>query len=210
VGLDPSPNELSDLARLGGSGSATRSLLGGFVQWPGPGADGEYDGPVEQVAPADHWELCDLVVVIDSGEKEVSSREGHSRAPTSPHYEKRQELLPSRLEEVRAAVLARDMARLGPAIEMEAVDLHLIAMSSSPPIFYWKPGTLEVLSRVRTLREQGVEVWATMDAGPNLHLICEPISEDIVVDALASAGSVQRIIRDRVGTGPALTEDHLF
>ncbi len=205
LGQDPDVAELSRLARLSGSGSAARSVLGGYVEWP---AEGSESAHAVQLADADHWDLRDVVALVQTGPKRISSLEGHRRAATSPHYARRQELLPERLARVRRAIRARDLEALGPVLEADAVELHLVAMSSSPAIFYWAPATLRVLERLRTLREQGVRAWATMDAGPNVHVICAPESEGPMAAALAAIEGVERVIRDRVGSGPRLLEDH--
>ncbi len=204
----PEPAELSLLARLSGSGSAARSAMGGFVRWPAEDLDPE--SPAVALAPADHWPLCDLVAVVDAESKGVSSREGHRRAPTSPHFAARQQRLGDRLAAVEEAIRERDLERLGPIVEREAVELHLIAMSSRPPIFYWRPGTLEVLEAVRGLRADGVGAWSTMDAGPNVHVLCEPADEEAVAAVLAALPAVGSLLRDRVGSGPRVSEEHLF
>jgi len=111
---------------------------------------------------------------------------------------------------VRRAIRARNLAELGPILEEEAIDLHLIAMSSVPPIFYWSPGTVGVLRAVRELRQEGVQAYATMDAGANVHVICEPDSADDVAARLDSLPVVGFVIRDGVGAGPEADADHLF
>ena len=204
----PGVAELSLLARSSGSGSAARSVMGGYVRWPAE--DAEPEGPAVELASADHWALCDLVAVVDTGSKPVSSREGHLRAPTSPHFALRQERLVERLAVVERAIRDRDLAALGPVVEQEAIDLHLIAMSSRPPIFYWCPGTLEVLEVVRRLRADGVGAWMTMDAGPNVHVICEPAEQEAVAEALSGSPRVISLLRDRVGDGQRQLEEHLF
>ncbi|MGD2115292.1 MAG: diphosphomevalonate decarboxylase [Acidobacteriota bacterium] len=192
--------EPSTLARLSGSGSAARSVFGGYVQWPGAGR--APDGPAERIAPAEHWDLRDVIALVQSGPKEVSSLEGHRRAPTSPHFARRLELVGERLESVRRAIGERDLDTLGPLIERDAVELHAVAMTSEPPVFYWQPGTLEVLEAVRALRRSGVSAWSTMDAGANVHVICPPGDEAAVASRLAAIPAVHDVIRDRVGTGP--------
>jgi diphosphomevalonate decarboxylase len=200
--------DLSSLARLSGSGSAARSVLGGYVEWP----EGEGDKEVHavQLAPSEHWELCDVIAVVEIGPKAVSSRDGHALAHTSPYLPTRLDLLPARLEKVRYAIAERDLAALGPVLEEEAIDLHLIAMSSRPPIFYWSPGTLGVLRAVRELRQEGLAAWATMDAGANVHVICDPEVEDDVAERLEELPVVGFVIRDGVGSGPDLEAQHLF
>ncbi|HVS12609.1 MAG TPA: diphosphomevalonate decarboxylase [Thermoanaerobaculia bacterium] len=203
LGRDAEGEELSMLARRSGSGSAARSVYGGYVEWPVGDGD-RYAG--RQIAGEDHWTLCDVIAVVESGPKSVSSLDGHRRAASSPYFERRQERLPAKLEHVRAAILARDLAALGPVVEEEAVDLHLIAMSSTPPIFYWKPATLAVLEAVWELRGEGVGAWATMDAGANVHVLCEPADEPRVAGRLHVEPMVQSVLRDRVGGGPVWRE----
>ena len=111
---------------------------------------------------------------------------------------------------MRAAIAARDLAQLGPILEEDAIELHLVAMSSQPPIFYWRPATLRVLEAVRGLRDAGLEAWCTMDAGANVHVICSPASEPDVVAALRPLAGVHDIIRDGVGDGPARGKTSLF
>ncbi len=205
LGREVSQAEASILARYSGSGSAARSVMGGYVEWPG-----REDGSATELVRAEHWDLRDVVAILDERVKEVSSREGHRRALTSPYFEHRLRLLPERLNRVRQAILDRDFGALAPVVEEEALDLHLIAMSSRPPIFYWQPGTLRVLELIRGMRADGVEVCATMDAGANVHAICTADAEEAVVGALESVPEVQSVILDRVGEGPESSDEHLL
>lgn len=210
---DASVKELSQLARRSGSGSAARSVLGGYVEWPNPaagkGVDEESSYAV-QLADAAQWDLRDVIAVVEIGPKIVSSRDGHRLAHTSPYYTQRLKLLPDRLQAVRRAIETKDFDLLGPVLEEEAVDLHLIAMSSRPPIFYWSPGTVAVLRAIRELRQEGLAAWATLDAGANVHVICDPDSEDEVADRLEDLPAVGFVIRDGVGDGPEHETTHLF
>jgi diphosphomevalonate decarboxylase len=205
---DTPATELSRLAGSSGSGSATRSVLGGYVQWTA--GDTPAASQAVQLAEADHWELRDVIAVVEIGPKSVPSLEGHRRALTSPYMGRRLELLPERLAKVRQAIAERDLSLLGPVLEEEAVDLHLIAMSSHPPVFYWAPGTLAVLRTVRELRQEGLAAWATMDAGANVHVICDTDSEEDVADRLENLPAVGFVIQDGVGGGPEADAEHLF
>ena len=211
-GKKASNKDLSLLARRSGSGSACRSVFGGFVEWKASRGNGDTDEDsyARQLADAEHWDLRNVIAVVEIGPKTVSSIEGHRRAPTSPYFEKRQELLPERLEKVRRAIRERDLAALGPVIEEEAIDLHLIAMSSHPPIFYWSPGTIAVVRAVRELRQEGLAAWATMDAGANVHVLCDADSEEDVAERLEDLPAVGFVIRDGVGPGPEEETEHLF
>ncbi len=209
-GKKPSPRDLSLLARRSGSGSACRSVFGGFVEWSTTANGSEEESYARQLADADHWDLRNVIAVVEIGPKTVSSIEGHKLAPTSPYFTKRLELIPGRIEKVRKAIRERDLDALGPVIEEEAIDLHLITMSSHPPIFYWSPGSLAVLRAVRELRQEGLAAWATMDAGANVHVICDADSEDDVAERLEDLPAVGFVIRDGVGPGPEQEEEHLF
>jgi diphosphomevalonate decarboxylase len=197
--------EASILARSSGSGSAARSVMGGYVEWPGD----ETSDAAKQLAVADHWALSDVVAVVSSSAKEVSSLEGHRRATSSPVFERRLQALPGRLHKVRSAIAEKDMNQLGSVLEEEALELHLVAMSSRPPIFYWTAGTIAVLRRVRELRDEGLAAYSTIDAGPNVHVVCPSDQEEQVTDALSRMAEIESVIADRVGSGPYLTDEHL-
>lgn len=211
LGMDPDPDELSRLARSSGSGSAARSVLGGYVEWPSSRAEAEgMEAPARQIAGADHWDLRDVIAIVSTAPKEVSSREGHRRATTSPHYERRLECVSRRVDGIRAAIGERDLERLGPLLEEEAVEMHLVAMSSRPPIFYWSPGTVAVMDAVRSMRDQGIPAYFTMDAGPNVHVLSTAEAEPEVAERLDRLDAVQRVIRDGVGSGPRMETEHLL
>ncbi|MCB1037132.1 MAG: diphosphomevalonate decarboxylase, partial [Acidobacteria bacterium] len=187
AGNPPGFRELSILARKSGSGSAARSVLGGYVEWPAAdGADDPEACYAFQLAPADHWALADVIALVETEAKEVSSLEGHRRAASSPHFERRLTLLPERLERTRRAIADRDFESLGEVVEEDAIELHLVAMSSRPPIFYWKPTTLEVLDQVRRMRRQGIPAYSTMDAGANVHVLCPVEAMEDVAQRLSS------------------------
>ena len=197
MGFDLPPQALSSLSRSSGSGSAARSAWGGYVEWPG----GDGNSAV-QILGEDAWPLCDVVAVVETGAKKVSSRDGHRLATSSPYFAPRLAALEGRLDRVRAALERRDFEALGQAVEEEGIDLHLIAMSSRPPVYYWSPGTIEVLAAVRDLRADGVAAYATMDAGANVHVICQPGDEPRVAERLDALGAVERVLRDRTGGPP--------
>jgi len=219
LGRDPGLDVLSVLARKSGSGSAARSIHGGFVVWPGgSGAEGvgeargEFDpeAPARPILPPGHWDLRNLIALVDPSPKKVSSREGHRRAETSPLFGPRLEGLPRRFGRIRQALELRSFERLAPLVEAEAVELHAVAMTSRPPIFYWRPGTVEVMEAVRSMREEGLPVCFTIDAGPNVHVLCPREAEEEAACRLASLPSVQEVLSDGVGSGPAARGDHLF
>jgi diphosphomevalonate decarboxylase len=199
--------QLSALARLG-SGSASRSLFGGFVEWAA-GHD-HASSVAHTLFPAEHWALCDLVAVVSRSVKATSSESGHHLAATSPLLAGRIGAVAEWLPVVRQAIAQRDLSRLGPILEQDALAMHAVMLTSIPSLVYWQPGTLEVIHAVRLWRSQGLVVYFTIDAGPNVHLICEEADVRQVHQRLAALPSVQQVIQSRPGPGPQLLEQHLF
>ncbi len=178
-GWDLDARELSILARLG-SGSACRSLFHGFVEWhAGEAEDGmdSYAKPLAETWP----DLRMGLVVISSEEKAISSRAGMKRTvETSPLYTAWPSKVAEDLPEVRAAIRERDFHRLGRTAESNALAMHATMIAAWPPVIYWKPESLAAMKRVAALREQGLAVYFTMDAGPNLKLLFERKDEGAV------------------------------
>jgi diphosphomevalonate decarboxylase len=208
AGLDLTQVELSRLARLG-SGSACRSIFGGFVLWD-QGVD-DATSVARQLFPPSYWDLYDVVVVVSRAEKAVSSKGGHDLAHTSPLNLARVAALEPALAGVQSAITARNLAQLGTIIEQDAIMMHAVMMTSTPSLFYWKPETLAVLQAIRHWREsEGLEVYFTIDAGPNLHLICESSSLQTLQQKLATLSGIQDILICRPGPGPQFLQEHLF
>ncbi|MDE3091660.1 MAG: diphosphomevalonate decarboxylase [Chloroflexota bacterium] len=207
AGLALNERELSILARQG-SGSACRSIPAGFVEWIA-GSSSE-DSYAISIAPPAHWGLCDVVAVVSTEEKQVGSTDGHAAAATSPFLATRLGALPSRFHRVRRAVLAKDLALLGPAIEEDAIELHFIAMTSHPPITYWTPGMVRVIQSMQRWRADGLAVYFTLDAGPNVHLICESKDAEQVAALARAVPDVQQVIVNSPGGAATIIDAHLF
>jgi len=176
AGLKLDERQLSILARKG-SGSACRSIHGGYVEWvAGESDESSY---AYQVAPTEHWDLRVVTVVQQAEPKEISSTAGHQAVWSSPLFRARLETVPATLDAVRAAVLARDFEALALTVEREAVSMHAIAMTGRlegadwlSGLYYWQPETLRLIHAVQDWRKTGLAVSFTIDAGPNVHLIC--------------------------------------
>lgn len=172
-----------------GSGSATRSLQGGWVEWTlGEAPDGS-DSFGRQIAPADHWDVRMLVVLVRSGPKEIGSTDGMNHTMrTSPYYPAWVVQAPADVEEARVAVFDRDLERLGRVTERSALRMHASMMAADPAVLYWKPETLTALEVVREARKDGLSGWATMDAGPNVKVLCAASDADRLAIRLGGAG----------------------
>ncbi len=197
AGLTLSQAELSALARRG-SGSASRSVPGGFCQWLADGNQREF---ATSIAPADHWDLCDVVAVVSVEHKRVGSTGGHELADSSDLQAARVAGAAERFAACKQALLNKDLSALGPIIEEDAILMHSVMMTCRPPIFYWLPATLEILHAVPRWRAGGLPVYFTIDAGPNVHLICESRNASQVEAAARALPGVQKTFRSGVG-GP--------
>ncbi len=194
AGVDRDPTALSVLARQG-SGSACRSLWGGWVEWRhGDDPEGR-DSHGLPVAPRDHWDLRLVVVFIAKGPKPIGSTAGMIRTQTTcPLYPGWVESAPADVEAGRAAVLARDLPALGAAMEHSTNKMHATMIATAPTIRYWRPGTLQALEVVEGLRADGVACWSTMDAGPNVKVLTTPAGAAQVAAAMAEAGFETRTL----------------
>ncbi len=207
AGLELNEHELSILARQG-SGSACRSIPSGFVEWIGGRTnDGSY---AVSILPPEHWDLRDVIAVVSSEEKKVGSTEGHAAAATSLFMPERLNALPARLHRIRRSLIAKDLAAMGAEIEAEALELHLIAMTSRPPVFYWSPEMVRVIQCAQKWLADGLAVYFTLDAGPNVHLICEGKDAAQVESLARGVQGVQQVYVNSPGGGTQLSEQHLF
>ncbi len=198
LGLTLSEKELSIIARLG-SGSASRSVPGGFVEWY-PGEDHE-SSFAESIAPPDHWDLVDLVAIVSLEHKEVGSSGGHQIAKTSPLHQSRIDNVPQRLQICRDAILERDFPALAKVSEQDTLVMHMVMMTSEPELFYCLPPTLALMQAVREWRNNGLPVFFTIDAGPNVHVITNSKHREEVERRLREIDGVITVLGATPGGG---------
>lgn len=191
AGLDLNEKELSILARTG-SGSAARSIPGGFVEWkPGNGHRSSY---AYSIAEPDHWNLVDLIAVISKEHKATGSTSGHALADSSPLQAARVSDTPRRLAICRRAILDRDFEQFAEIVELDSNAMHAVMQTSTPPILYWQPTTLAIMQAVHSWRKAGLPVCYTIDAGPNVH----------VLTMRGEYGKVRRLLEDIPGVDSVL------
>lgn len=161
---------LSILARIG-SGSACRSLWQGFVEWHvGASADG-MDSFAEPL-PFEWPELYIGILSLSDKEKAISSRQAMQRTvDSSVLYGNWPKKVLQDLIILKQALHKKNFALLGGAAESNALSMHATMLSSWPPICYFLPETIEAMLRVWQLRKDGLDLYFTEDAGPNLKLI---------------------------------------
>ena len=199
-GLRLSDGERSVLARRG-SGSAARSIHGGFVELAAP------EWRADQLLAPEAWPLAVVVAIIARERKAVSSTEGmrHSKT-TSPYFEAWTATAGADFEAMKAAVAQRDFDRLAELAEASCLKMHALMLSSRPPLIYWRGATLDCLRAVRELRAGGCRAFATVDAGPQVKAVCEPEDAERVEAALSEVPGVVSTLRSGLGGGARVTD----
>lgn len=190
-------NELASWSRQG-SGSSVRSLLPGYVLWEaGVAPEGE-DCLVKEAFSAAHMPLSLVVCVVNDQPKPIGSTKAMERCrDTSPNYEAFHEHNDAHLKEAMAAVETKDFARLAAIAETNCLAMHDVMHKATPPIDYFLPGTHESIALVRSLREDGVSCFFSIDAGPNVKIFCPPEEQAKVKEACDSLQHVKSLLMDQ-------------
>ncbi len=204
--------ELSMLARRG-SGSATRSIHAGFVEWHrGENEDGS-DCYAEQLFPPEHWPEFRLVIAVTTKkDKKVKSRAGMSQSvANSPYYKAwRDDVIPKHIETIRKALGEKDFKALGEAAETNALMMHAVAIATTPPVIYWNAGTMDIVHAVMDWRDQGLECYFTIDGGPQVKVLCLEKDSKEIAKRIRGFPNIEDIIITRPGQGVKITKEHLF
>ncbi|EME8080594.1 diphosphomevalonate decarboxylase [Enterococcus faecium] len=203
LGLDDL--SLSRFARRG-SGSACRSIFGGFVEWEKGHDDlSSYAKPV----PSDAFEddLAMVFVLINDQKKEVSSRNGMRRTvETSSFYQGWLDSVEGDLYQLKQAIKTKDFQLLGKTMERNGLKMHGTTLAAQPPFTYWSPDSLKAMDAVRQLRKQGIPCYFTMDAGPNVKVLVENTYLSEVQEAFTKLFSKEQVITAHAGPGIAIIE----
>lgn len=225
--LNLNKKELSTYARLG-SGSAARSIHGGFVRWhKGNSHETSF---AEQLCECNEFDIAAVIAVIDRGKKEVSSDIGLGTAHTSIFNPIKIKESQKQSEEIKKAIYDDDFTTVGKISEKNCLYMHSVMMTSDPPLFYWNPDTLKVIKYVVKRRNQylktykkvrngiqqkeneGIECYFTVDAGPNIHCLCRKEDLNGVQDMIHRIGIPERnIVKVRQAEyGSKVVDKHLF
>jgi diphosphomevalonate decarboxylase len=186
-----SPRQLSILARRG-SGSAARSLFGGFVRMHAGSAPDGSDAFAEPIASRLVDRVRMVIAIVGGGvPKSHGSRDAMDHtAQTSPLYRGWLDCVPGDLAAAEAALAAGDLEKLGEITEANALAMHASALAARPAVIYWQPATLAAHAEVRAQRAAGHAAWATMDAGPHVKVLTTIQDASRVADALRGVAGV--------------------
>jgi diphosphomevalonate decarboxylase len=208
LSLNLSTKEISELARQG-SGSACRSVPDGFVEWVSY-EDGQ--SFAQSIFPENHWNILDIVAVVNTGQKDVSSTEGQKVAHTSPFFGTRLQKISAKFDLCKAILAKKDFSAFGRLIEAEALELHSIMLTSSPSLIYWEVGTLKLMKAIKKWRaEEGLEAYFTINTGQDVHIICQEKDANQVIQNLKQIEEVRGAIVNYPSKGARIdTKASLF
>jgi diphosphomevalonate decarboxylase len=210
LGLDQ--KELSMLARRG-SGSATRSIHGGFVEWAAGEKEDGTDCYAKQLFDQNHWpELRMVIAVTSKKDKKVKSRAGMSASvKTSPFYAAwKENVIPNDIENMKRALADKDFTMLGKTAELNALRMHAVAIATEPPVIYWNAGTMDIIHAVMDWRDGGLECYFTIDGGPQVKVLCLEKDAEEIARRLKGFENIEDIITTRAGGPVRVVEEHLF
>ncbi len=202
-GASGGKRSVAELARIAGhaSGSAARSVLGGFVAL----AAGDRDIAVRELLPLADWPLTVIVAITQTGPKAIGSGSAMIRsAESSPFYSSWVARQDADMACALAAVEERDFAKLAAVAEHNCLKMHSVMWTSRPPIVYWNDATLNCMETIRTLQAAGTGVFFTIDAGPQVKAVCLPGDAAAVRSALADTPGVLRLMESGLGPGARL------
>jgi len=200
--LDPTAPDLLDIARIG-SGSAPRSMFGGIVELRNTDT-GTRCLPVLGV---NDWPMDVVVAITTEAEKTVSSSIGMEKSrETSPYYQAWIDSHEADLDRGIELVRQRDFFNLAELTEHNCLKMHALMMATQPPLIYWSPTTLACIHAVRALRSDGIPVFFTIDAGPQLKAVCLPAATETVAGVLRAIPGVLRLITGGLGAAPRVID----
>jgi diphosphomevalonate decarboxylase len=204
LGINLPSTELSVLARRG-SGSAARSVFSGFAEMKlGELPDGS-DAHAYQLKDEKFWDLRIIIAITTEKEKQHSSSDGmENSAKTSPFYNSWIESSQSDLEKMRKAIAEKDIKKLGELSESSCLKMHSVMLSSRPALIYWNKVTMDVILMTEQLRREGIPVYFTIDAGPQVKLLTLPEYQDNITETLKSIPGIKQILTSQPGPGAYL------
>lgn len=207
AGLDLSEKQLSILARQG-SGSACRSIPDGFVEWvAGDSSETSY---AVSLYPPEYWDIVDIVAVVSKNKKEISSTEGHKLAMTSAFFNTRLQNNKPKLVQIKNYIQEKNFTAFGELIEAEALELHAIYITSHPSLLYLLPDSVRLLHLIKKWRQEGLEVYFTLNTGQDVHVICEKKNSEAVEKKLSALSFIQKTIVNTAAKGTREISNHLF
>ncbi|UZX30681.1 diphosphomevalonate decarboxylase [Lactobacillus helsingborgensis] len=192
------PIELSRIARLG-SGSACRSIYGGFSVWQkGTDDKSSYAYALDENPQID---LQLLAVELNTKQKRISSTAGMKKAQSSPFFQPWLLRNQQELEQMISAVKAQDFTAIGSLAELNATEMHAVNLTAQPSFTYFEPATIKAIKMVSELRQNGIECYFTIDAGPNIKILSQLKNVKDITNKFVTEFENVKIINASFGPG---------
>lgn len=201
-------DDLTDISRIArlGSGSASRSIFGGVVHWH-RGSDHQ-SSYAEQIIDERHIDLNMVTVVVDRRQKKVKSTNGMAQTvETSPFYSKWVQESNASIPEMIQAIRHNDFTKIGELAEHSAAMMHATTLSAKPAFTYFAPETVKAIELVHQMRSKGMECYFTIDAGPNVKILCQARNINRIRAYLANEFDEHQLIVARPGSGIKFTKN---
>ena len=194
--LDMSFDQLVEASMLG-SGSAPRSLLGGFVI-----LNVENELYSQTILEPEDWPLSIIICITDDKEKIISSREGMEISrKTSPFYQSWLDTNKGDIQIAKSAIAEQDIKKLGEVTEKNCYLMHQVMRTSSPQINYMTERTNNCIEEIKEIRKDGVELFFTVDAGPQVKIVCKPEDKELIKDRLSNKSYITNLVEANIGNG---------
>ena len=202
---------LSILARQG-SGSATRSVFGGFVEWKKGTREDGLDSFAVKIAGPEYWKEFRMVICITTtAEKSLSSREAmRTTVKTSSFYKSWLGSVSKDLIRVRNGIKQKNFELVAKTAEKNCLKMHAVIMTSWPPLVYWNNHIAGIIKSLVKWRKQGLNCYFTIDAGPQVKIICLEKDVSKIMKRCEEIEGIKNIIVARPGQGARITGKHLF
>lgn len=201
--LNLSPQELSMLARLG-SGSAARSIPGGFAMWHRGELPNGSDSYAHRLALSTTWPTLRVIIVITTTDtKKVSSRSGmQASVDTSPYYTTWLNRSQERIHPMINAIATQNFHQLGTLAEADWEDMQKVMLTTSPMLDYWNDASHRVIDQVKQLRKNGYSCYMTTDAGPHVKILCLENQATAIANAVRTLSGVLNVLESSVAGSP--------
>ena len=203
LNLNLEDRELSILARRG-SGSACRSIYPGLVEWQqGNSNETSFAVPFDNA----DFPICTITMALSGARKKFSSRKGMQiSVDTSPYYSAWKEYSKKSLDDIKKAIKDKNITKIGEIAEQNALAMHSLTITAQPSFFYFNEDTLKAINAVHNLRDQGYALHFTIDAGPNIVIICDFADANQIKELLKLEFPTKDLIISRPGPGVKFLE----
>jgi len=190
-------------ASMLGSGSAPRSLLSGFVI-----LNIEHQPSAEVILEPKEWPLSIIICITDDKEKILSSRKAMEISrKTSPLYQSWLDSNKTDIEIAKSAIAEKNIKSLGEVAEKNCYLMHQVMKTSSPQINYMTERTNECIKEIKAIRDEGIDLFFTVDAGPQVKIVCKPEDKKLIQDRLINKSYVMKLVQANIGNGARVIDE---